>query len=101
MRVFKSDTCNRLTHIEEIVEWKSFSSLLDSTELAHLLKPFVHNCCICAEGYLVHFFFTQCAQTLGFQQRSYLVETYFRFKVLWINHDAKIVILLISCKKFV
>ena len=99
MSIFQTDTGHRFSHIEEIVEGEVLFLLLYSTELTHLFQPFIDDCRIVRESYLIHLLLTQCTQTLGFQECAYLVETNLRFEVLRVNHVAKLIILLLSDKK--
>ena len=85
--------------IKEEVQLWLLRSLLQAAELAHLLQPFVHRSSLLTKAQLVHPFLTQGRQTMFLQQPPYLVETNLRFKVLWINHAAKVRILPLTCKK--
>ena len=57
----------------------------------HLQEPFLHLCRVVRESQLVHLVAPYLAQTTFAQQRAYLVETNLPFKVVRVNHGAKVV----------
>ena len=99
MGISQTDTCYRLTHIEEVLHREIVGRLLQTAELIGLLQPFIHLVGIRRKLHLVHHITPQRALTVAFQQRSYLVKTYLVFVVVRVNHAAKLIILRLLSKK--
>ena len=99
VRVLQSDASHRFAHVKEIVHGHLLCCLHQPAELAYLFHPVVHRHSVVGEGQFVHLFLAQRAQTMLLQQMSYLVKSYLRFVVLWVNHATKVRKLELICKK--
>ena len=96
---FESYSCHRFSYVEEEVQREVVMFFRQPSELPCLSQSFVYLIYVCRHHGGVVFLFPHVREAMASYYCSYLVEAYFAFKILWINHGAKLHILHEIAKK--
>ena len=92
MGSFKPQPRHSLSHIKEKLQGKILGLSQQTAELAHLAEPFTDGVGLGGETDPVYHLLAQHAETMLLEQSSHLVKSYLRFKVLRVNHGAKVLL---------
>ena len=99
MRSLHADTCHCLADVEEVLHGEIVCLLLETAEFAYLFQLLADEIMSVGETDIVDHLLAQRTEAVLFQKAANITKSYLLFKVIRINHGAKVQKKHLSCKK--
>ncbi len=99
MRALDAYSLYRSAHVKKELKREVVGFFLHTAELAGLRQGCIDAFGIARESHVVHLVLTKLAQTVTLQQRTNFVKLYLIFKIIRINHGAKLLFFCCLVKK--